>query len=171
MVRRLILPLMLVLTMATIAVASEGYANLQAVSVRVDVGGDYGTGVLVTREVAPKVTRTFVWTAGHVVERVRQLDGTFKHATIYQEHRYEGNRIGASRIEAKVIAYSSADTGEDLALLEILQDNFRPVAVSATFYLEDKIPGVGSEVVHVGCTRGLCNSVSLVSSRKPIAIC
>lgn len=136
------------------------FRNLQSVTVRVDVGAGCGTGVLVTRQIGP-ATRTFVWTAGHVVRHLRNEDGTFRNAAIYQEERDRGKYKGKSQADAKVIAYSDPDVGEDLALLEILQDSFRPLSISAVFFLNNDIPAVGTELVHVGCTRGLYNSVSL----------
>ena len=136
------------------------YRDLQSVTVRVDVGGQCGTGVLVTRQIGP-VTRTFVWTAGHVVRHLQNGDGAFRNATIYQERRDGGRYQSKSQVEAQVIAYSDPTAGEDLALLEVLQDNFRPRLVSTVFLLSDDIPAVGMELVHVGCTRGLYNSVSL----------
>ena len=134
------------------------YESLQANSVRVDVGYGCGTGVLVTRKVY-NVTRTYVWTAGHVVAGLRKTDGTFATATIYQERRENNKRAGEVRTKAKVIAYSAPDSGEDLAILEILQDNFP--AKGATFCLDTAPISVGTELVHVGCTLGLYNSVSL----------
>jgi S1-C subfamily serine protease len=134
------------------------YWTLQHNSVRIDVGMGYGSGVLVTRQVGD-VTRTYVWTAGHVAAILQNEDGTFRNATIYQEYRVAGKFRVEGKTEAKVIAYSEPDD-EDLALLEVLKDNFRPIDVAATFASDD-IPGVGTELVHVGSTLGLYNSVSL----------
>jgi S1-C subfamily serine protease len=135
------------------------YRDLQALTVRVDIGSGCGTGVLVTRQIGD-VARTFVWTAGHVVSHLRNEDGTFRNATIYRENRENGRYKDKSQVEGKVIAYSDPDVGDDLALLEILQDNFCPVSVSAAFLLDTEISPVGTELVHVGCTLGLYNSVS-----------
>jgi S1-C subfamily serine protease len=139
------------------------YDDLQAVTCMVDVGEGLGTGVLVTRQVGA-VTRTYVWTAGHVVAGLRQADGTFKNPTISQEYRDGGRLVGQSKIEARVIAYSDPDAGEDLALLEVLQNDFRPLAVSAKFDLTAKIQAVGTELVHVGCADGWqCLSLGIIS--------
>ena len=132
------------------------YADLQANSVRVDIGGGCGTGVMVTRKVY-NVTRTYVWTAGHVVVHLRKPDGSFKNASIYQEQRKDGLLVGTTAIDAKVIAYSAPEE-EDLALLEILQDNFQ--TDGARFLLDTDPLKVGTKLVHVGCTLGLYNSVS-----------
>ena len=137
---------------------AKPYPDLQAVSVRVDVGDGCGTGVLVTRQLGG-VTHTFVWTAGHVVQGLRRIDGTFEKTTIYQERRKQGKYLEMVKTQAKVIAYSDPDRGDDLALLEILKDNF--CNVSATFILDNDALPVGTELIHVGCTLGLYNSTSL----------
>ena len=67
------------------------YEQLQDATVRVDCGGGCGTGVLVTRQVG-LVKKTFVWTAGHVVQLLLNMDGTFRNAVIYQEET-RGRRV------------------------------------------------------------------------------
>jgi S1-C subfamily serine protease len=134
------------------------YQALQDISVRVDIGQGCGTGVLVTRWVGD-VRKTFVWTAGHVVQSLRRPDGTFSNPHIYQEWREWGKYKGSTIVEAKVIAYSDPDIGDDLALLEVLQDNFAPESVSATFCTS--VLPIGTPLVHVGCTLGLYDSTSL----------
>lgn len=136
---------------------SDLYNSLQAVSVRVDVGRGTGTGVLVTRRVGD-VYRTFVWTAGHVAAGLRNDDGTFRPGTVYREQREGGLLTGTTSTEAIVVAYSDADAGDDLALLEIQQDNFS--LDNANFVQTDVPEPVGRELIHVGCTLGLYNSVS-----------
>ena len=134
-------------------------ADLQAVSVLVKVHGGSGSGTLVTRQVGD-VTKTYVWTAGHVVREEMQKNKTFNNVLICQEFRHKGKSIGKSEVQAKVIAYSDPEMGEDLALLEILQDNFRPLTISAKFDLTAEVQDIGTKLVHVGCTQGLYNSVS-----------
>lgn len=136
------------------------YQALQAVSVRVDIGGGSGSGVLVTRQVGD-VTRTYVWTAGHVAAELRKLDGTFREATIYQEIRENGKFKAKVETKAKVVSYSDPEKGDDLALLEVEKDNFAPLSVSATFDLTDGILPIGTRLIHVGSTLGLYNSLSL----------
>ncbi len=157
--RSVILSLCAVLLFTGTAFANV-YDKLQATTCLVDVGKGLGTGVLVTRQVG-EVTRTYIWTAGHVVQHLMQPDGTFKNPTIKQEFRDGGRAIGKSDIEAKVIAYSDPDDGEDLALLEVLQDNFRPTTVGAKFDLTGSIQQIGTKLIHVGCTLGTYDSVSL----------
>src|SRR5271157_3009867 len=139
-------------------------ADLQAVSVLVKVHGGSGSGTLVTRQVGD-VTKTYVWTAGHVVREEMKKDKktgavTFGNVLICQEFRYKGKSIGKSEVQAKVIAYSDPEMGEDLALLEILQDDFRPLTISARFDLTAEVQPIGTKLVHVGCTQGRYNSVS-----------
>jgi S1-C subfamily serine protease len=135
----------------------DTYQNLQSLSVRVDLGGGCGTGVLFTRRIGD-VFRTFVWTAGHVAAVVRNEDGSFRTVTIYQEVRDGGLLKGVIKTEATVIAYSDADEGEDLALLEVQQDDFSFNGVEFTQY--DTPEPIGTELIHVGCTLGIYNSVS-----------
>src|SRR5271157_2127935 len=134
-------------------------ADLQSVSVLVKVTRGSGSGTLVTRQVGD-VTKTYVWTAGHVVREEMQQNKTFKNVKVCQEYRSKGKLIGKSEVEAKVIAYSDPEEGEDLALLEILQDNFKPLTISAKFDLTAEVQDIGTKLVHVGCTQGLYNSVS-----------
>lgn len=162
MIRKALLPLLLLCAMATVAFANPVdpiYEKLQGPSVLVNVGDGCGTGVIVTRQVG-EVTRSWVWTAGHVVQGLRQKDGTFKNPLIIHEAREKGKLTGKQEVEARVVAYSDPDVGEDLALLEVLENNFRPIDVGASFYLSGDILPVGTELIHVGCTLGLYNSVS-----------
>ena len=134
------------------------YAALQAISVRVEIEQGSGSGVLVTRMV-DGVVKTYVWTAGHVAEPMMNEDGSFRDLTIYSETRVNGKPVKRERVKAKVIAYSAPDV-EDLALLEVLKDDYCPINVSATF-ADDTVQAVGTEIVHVGCTLGLYDSASL----------
>ena len=123
-------------------------------SVRVDVDGGCGSGVLVTRSFAG-IIRTYVWTAAHVVYRLKNVDGTFRNATIYREIRVDGVYQDCERVKARVIAYSAE---EDLALLEILKDDY-PETYTSFYY--GCVPLIGTKLMHVGSVVGLYNSVSL----------
>jgi len=136
------------------------YADLQNITVKVESGNAVGTGVIVTRRVGT-VTRSFVWTAAHVVDDSRKADGSFRLLYVSWEVRECGRFVVTNKQPAKVIAYSDPEKGEDLALLEILCDDFLPLRESATFILDESIPSVGTELVHVGCTMGWYDSVSL----------
>jgi S1-C subfamily serine protease len=153
---------------STIA-AAESAQDLQDVSVTIKSGNGQGSGVLFTRDDA-----TFVWTAGHVIEGLRHtrtlVDGAtgttrtaieFKDADIVQEFTEGGRRIGEMKFDAKVIKYSDATNGEDLALLEIRKKNFTKSSVK--FYLDDKIPEIGTDLLHVGSLLGQVGANSLTT--------
>ena len=171
------------LSIALLLVSVAAYAeenlvqHLQDVSVTIRSEGGYGVGQgsgnLVTRKRGDE-TVTFVWTAAHVVDNLRQLrpyvdpnTGTtkmmieFKDAAIVQEFRQDGRRIGEIKMDARVLKYSDADNGEDLALLQVRKTNF--TANSTTFYLDEKIPGIGTELYHVGSLLGQIGSNSLTT--------
>lgn len=159
--------------------------QLQAVSVTVKAGSGRwageGSGVIVTRTLKDKNGKdhnvNFVWTAGHVIDNLRTVrevidpkTGTtrkiieFKPPQIVQELRDEtGRRIGEVKLETKVLCYSDADTGEDLALLMVLKRNF--VKSSAKFYLGKRTPGMGTYICHVGSRHGQFGANSFSSGR------
>ncbi len=134
------------------------YSYLQNISVKVSVGSGSGSGVLFNREVSGK-QKTFVWTAGHVVSRLRKVDGTFSSAIIRFEYRYHGSIISWWEKKAKVISYSNLYTGEDLALLEIIDGLIFPCP--SVIFADNEIQKVGTEIIHVGSAAGFYNSVSL----------
>jgi len=162
------------------------YQHLQDVSVTVKSGFGEGSGVIVTREVevAPDVKKNvnFVWTAAHVVDGLRsvrveikngkpQTVVEFKDAQIVKELVEDGRRVGEIKMEAKVIKYSDAENGEDLALLMVRKKGF--IDKTVTFYKNEGKPvAIGTELYHVGSllgqigsnsmTRGICSQVGRV---------
>ncbi len=136
-------------------VATHSTEDFLAMSVKVSVGYGNGSGVLFTREV-DGVTKTYVLTAGHVAAQVGMSDD--KRAAIRLEYRHEGLVVGFAECAAECVVYDDQG-GHDLALLEILQDDFRPLRICAVLH-SGTVPRVGTEVAHVGCTRGLYNSYS-----------
>jgi len=149
------------------------YQKLQDVSVTVKAAGSEGSGVIITREVSvgdatEKIN--FVWTAAHVVARLRSVrniieDGTpkkiveFKDAQIVKELVENGRRVGEIKMDAKVLKYSDAESGEDLALLLIRKRNF--VDQNILFYPLDEPISVGTELYHVGSLLGQVGSNSM----------
>ena len=127
------------------------YGQLQSISVKVKVPGGSGSGVLFSRDGC-----TFCWTAGHVVDTLRNEDGSWAPATIVREVRVDGLYQESVEIEAKVIAYSEADECQDIAILELVT----PLSDS-TIFAKDQVYPTGTSVVHVGSMRGLYNSVTL----------
>jgi len=149
--------------------------HLQDISVTIKAGNAQGSGTLVTRKRADELI-TFVWTAAHVVDGLRTTreyvdpgTGTkktaieFADAAIVQEFRQNGRRIGELKMDAKVIRYSDAEVGEDLALLQVRKVGFGNEAQSAAFYLDATIPPVGSSLFHVGSLLGQVGSNSLTT--------
>lgn len=169
-----------VLLFASIASAADQAViqHLQNVSVTIKAGNAEGSGFIKTRSV--KVGEkdeavSYVWTAAHVVAGLRKTrsvidpkTGTgrtlveFDDASIVQELNESGRRVGEVKMDAQVIRYSNADTGEDLALLLIRKRNFVAPTVSVQFYLEN-MPPVGTELYHVGSLLGQMGANSLTT--------
>lgn len=143
---------------------------LQDISVTIKADNSEGSGVVKTREIGGKAVN-FVWTAAHVVDGLRQTEEvidpktgtrrtkiTFKDAAVVKELIEDGRRVGELKMDATVIRYSK---DEDLALLRIRKQNF--VKPSVVFYLDEKIPTVGTDLYHVGSLLGQMGSNSLTS--------
>ena len=152
----------------------ELYKKLQDISVTVKSGYSEGSGVIITREVRVGPNKTekinFVWTAGHVIDNLRSVrtiikEGQpikvveFKDAQIVKELIENGRRVGELKMDAKVLKYSSADDGEDLALLMIRKRDF--IQQNITFYKEDSPVAIGTELYHVGSLLGQQGSNSM----------
>lgn len=154
--------------------------HLQDISVTIKAGMSTGSGVIITRNVKSSPTQeqgetvNFVWTAGHVVDGLRNVrkvidpnDGRdkqiveFKDAQIVKELIEKGRKVGQLEMDAKILKYSDASNGEDLALLMIRKRNF--VNASAKFYLEDSITPIGTELFHVGSLLGQSGANSMTS--------
>ena len=151
--------------------------HLQDVSVTIKAGFSEGSGVIVTREIevadGKKETINFVLTAAHVVSGLRSdraviEDGKtrkiveFKDAQIVKELVENGRRVGEMKMTAKVISYSDAEHGEDIALLMIRKRNF--IVTSAKFYLEgEMIVPIGTQLYHVGSLLGQAGSNSMTT--------
>lgn len=172
---KVFLALVLTLALASSALADGIVDALQAGAVTVRAQNAQGSGVMVVRKVGDKSV-TFVWTAGHVVDGLRSTriivdanKGTprtvveFQDAEIVQEYREGGRRVGEVVVDARVLKYSDADNGEDLALLQIRKRDFAPPSASAKFYLDAPLPPLGTELWHVGSLLGQFGSNSLTS--------
>ena len=155
---------------------------LQSISVTIKAKKGFsesqGSGVIVTRELrktkgsVEKTKVNFIWTAAHVVRGLRNvrtvidpLTGTsrkvveFKDAQLVQELTQNGRKVGEVKMEARVLKYSDATDGEDLALLIVRKTGF--VDVSAQFYLEDKLIPIGTSLFHVGSLLGQVGANSM----------
>jgi len=109
-------------------------------------------------------------TAAHVIDNLRTerrvlVNGAprtvveFKDAKIIKVIRQNGRSVGRLELDAEVVKYSDADDGHDLALLRIRKLNF--VKDSATFYLDDRLLPLGTELYHVGSLLGQLGSNSM----------
>ena len=156
---------------ATIQADSNIVDDLQNISVTIKAGNSQGSGVLFSRQVNNEV-RTYVWTAGHVVSGLRKtrnviINGSpktivsFDDPGIVQEFRQDGRRIGETNMDTKIIRYSDADDGEDLALLEVRKKNFVDAATTVKFYLDATIPPIGTDLYHCGSLNGQIGNNSL----------
>tara|TARA_Y100000590_G_scaffold446658_1_gene580675 strand:+ start:5418 stop:6356 length:939 start_codon:yes stop_codon:yes gene_type:complete len=154
---------------------------LQDISVTVRAPGprgvSEGSGVIFTRKVRygnRNETVNFVWTAAHVIDNLRSVRSVvdpktgetrkiveFKDPQVVKDIMEGGRLVGEISMDAKVICYSDADTGEDLALLLIRKRSFISKN-SVKFYLGGpEIPSVGTDLYHVGSLLGKIGSNSL----------
>lgn len=140
---------------------------LVSISATIHAGNSQGSGVIKTRNGV-----NYVWTAGHVIEHLRTTrqvidpkTGTtktvveFKDARVVTELIQDGRSVGRVDMDAEVLRYSDADTGDDLALLRIRKRNF--ITQTVRFYSDAKIPPLGAELLHVGSLMGQQGSNSV----------
>jgi len=148
--------------------------NLQNTAVTISVDGrGRGSGTLFTREVSEGVYKSYVWTAAHVVNDLRRtrevIDAEgmkrtiveFDDCQIYQELIQDGRKVQQTFNEVRLICFSNAETGDDQALLEVRLRNY--TQRTAVFYLEDEIPGIGTELIHIGSLLGDLGSCSFTT--------
>ncbi len=169
--------LMLISQLATAAPITDQKVidNLLSVSVTISVDGrGRGSGTLFTREVEPGIHKSYVWTAGHVVDDLRTTrrvinkeTGTerivigFKDCQIYQETIQDGRKVKQEYLDCRVICFSNCETGDDQAVLEVRMRNY--TRATTTFYLGGEIPGIGTELIHVGSLLGDIGSCSFTT--------
>jgi hypothetical protein len=148
--------------------------HLQNVSVTIRAESGFmageGSGVIFTRKDSEGNLVNFVWTAAHVVDNLRLtkrilVDGTyktivhFKDPVIIKEIRQNGRTVGRLQMDAEVLKYSESEDGHDLALLRVRKLNF--VHDSVVFYLDEKIPSLGTDLLHVGSLLGQMGANSM----------
>lgn len=163
---------------SSVALADDVSGYLQSISVTVTAKNGAGSGVIFTREIkdgerAKKVN--FVWTAAHVLEGLRSIrtfvdsDGHVKKTVEFQDAEIKkkiiegGRTMGQLVLDAKVVKYSDAKTGEDLALLMIRKADF--VQDSLKFYVDEEGKGLplGAQLFHVGSLLGEDGSNSMTT--------
>lgn len=157
------------------AVTAQTHAeHLQSVSVTIRSEGEWangeGSGVIFSRTDADGNLVNFVWTAAHVIDNLRStrkvvVDGAsktlveFKDPMVVKEIRQNGRTVGRLQMDAEVLKYSDADDGHDLALLKVRKYNF--VKDTVTFYLDNRIPPLGEDLLHVGSLLGQMGANSM----------
>jgi S1-C subfamily serine protease len=159
--------------------ADDVSSYLQDISVTIKSSGGTGSGVLLARKTKDKnnneIMINFVWTAAHVIENLRNVrtvlnvDGQtkkiveFKDAEIVKKLIENGSTVGQISMDAKVIKYSDAKDGEDLALLMVRKLNFS--SSSAKFHLDKECKGLnlGTQLYHVGSLLGENGSNSMTT--------
>ena len=132
---------------------------LQEISVTVRAKGAEGSGIAFVRDGV-----TWVWTAAHVVDGLRKtrtvVDGKggkktlveFDDAQVVRILLENGRIVGRLSIDARVVRYSDATHGHDLALLRVRKKGFIPT--TCRFFLVDQLPKVGSDLWHCGSLLG-----------------
>ena len=148
--------------------------HLQNVSVTIRAEGSFssgeGSGVIFTRKDSKGNLVNFVWTAAHVIDNLRKerktlVNGSpktlveFKDPMVVKEIRQNGRTVGRLQMDAEVLKYSDADDGHDLALLRVRKFNF--VKDTVTFYLDEDIPALGKDLLHVGSLLGQMGANSM----------
>lgn len=137
---------------------------LKRAAVTVKSSGGTGSGALVVRG-----DYTFVLTAGHVVEDNRKEEEAgpgkkkeirWSPITVYQKEVADGEVVGEHRLEADVIRYSNASSGQDLAVLLVRKK--KAFEKGVTFYENKKIPPIGTELLHVGSPFGDFGAQSVI---------
>jgi hypothetical protein len=141
--------------------------HLQNVSVTIRSEGAWsageGSGVIFTRKDSKGNLVNFVWTAAHVIDNLRTerkvlVRGTpktlveFKDPVVIKEIRQDGRTVGRLQMDAEVLKYSESEDGHDLALLRVRKLNF--VTDTVSFHLNDDIPPLGTDLLHVGSLLG-----------------
>ena len=166
------------LTIVTSSFAAEKKLStadhLQNVSVTIRSEGQFsngeGSGVIFSRKDKDGNLVNLVWTAAHVIDNLRStrkvvVDGApktlveFKDPMVVKEIRQNGRTVGRLQMDAEVLKYSDADDGHDLALLKVRKFNF--VTDTVTFYLDNEIPKLGTDLLHVGSLLGQMGANSM----------
>lgn len=150
--------------------------HLQDISVTIvskgkNGGGGEGSGIIKTRKMKDGTAVNFIWTAAHVVDNLRHTrtvidskSGTqktvveFDDAMVVKALKQDGRTVGKLELMAEVVRYSEE---QDLALLRLRKTDF--VQSSVTFYLEDEIPTIGTDLLHVGSLLGQLGSNSMTT--------
>jgi S1-C subfamily serine protease len=125
----------------------------------------FGSGVLITRK-----DKNFVLTAAHIFKdsrheitvektdktRVKEIE--FDPVFVIKDVDTETGKNNEIVVTGKVIKYSDAELGEDLALVQLDEKKFD---LDTKFYSKKEVPKVGTKLFHVGSILGYEGSNSL----------
>lgn len=169
--KKYLLGLLFVVFLTSITVAQDPLVeHLQNISVQVIAEKASGSGIVFHRDVLTKDNRTkrvyFVWTNAHVLESCRhvieQENGEktihFNYPRIKKCIHENGIIVGCKYYKTKVLLYSNDITGHDLALLMILDQDFK-CEESVEFDYKN-IPKAGQRIWHIGSFLGDAGSNS-----------
>jgi S1-C subfamily serine protease len=152
--------------------------TLDAAAVTIKASGGEGSGSIIIKEMVvdsdgTKEPVTFCLTAAHVIARNRSIstkikDGKeikvieFSDPGLLQEIHYKGRNVGEVKLSGKVVRYSDADKGHDIAVIMLYSpDKFKD---SVKFEQDTEyIPPKGMKVIHIGSSNGQIGSNSFTS--------
>jgi len=132
--------------------------KLDAVTFMVESGTGTGTGTLFSRRDNKGDLVHFIWTAGHVVERLKvgpdeNMVVQFKPVKVTKIDLVGGVRVDKASYVAHVIKFSGIKGGDDLALLE-LEDKNVFKENDSTVFSGPQLVKPGTFLYHVGCMFG-----------------
>lgn len=143
---------------------------LQNISCTIRAGNSEGSGVMTDRD-----KTTWIITAGHVVAGLRTVKEVvdprtgavrkiveFEDAQIVRDLYQDGRKVGEMKFLAEVIRFSTSEKGgQDIAVLRARKKGLATHPVK--FFLDDKIPELGTDLYHVGSLLGQGGSNSMTS--------
>ncbi len=155
----------------------EAVSNMQEISVTLKTNYSEGSGTIISREVDTgdkKEIINFILTAAHVIDDLRKVRTIiesgrdhkiveFDDAFIVVEENQGGRRVGESKMDCKILNYSDANDEHDIALLMVIKHGYKPLDISAEFYLDEKLIPVGTQLYHCGSLNGQMGSNSVTN--------
>ncbi len=153
----------------------EAVSKVQDISVTLKTNYSEGSGTIISREIDTgdkKEIINFILTAAHVIDDLRKVRTViengrdhkmveFDDAFIVVEENQGGRRVGESKMDCKILNYSDADDEHDIALLMVIKHGYKPLEISAEFYLDEKLIPVGTQLYHCGSLNGMMGSNSV----------
>ncbi len=157
----------IVLSAAPPVVDQTLYEKLDCLSFSIHAGDNVGSGVMVTRK-RGKDNVHFVWTAAHVLapaQVVRKVidfkKGVYKYELFYkdvmvvQEKYEDGRAVSRTGYMGRIVRYSDATYGKDLALIQLYKKNI--TTDSVVFYKGDLLK-IGVSITNIGTVLGRANN-------------